>query len=155
MLNLSQFCELALPFPHPLKAFAAKSGSPNGSRQPSGPHQANDRLAQVLVIGDDSTLLYTRCKILEGAGYVVKTARSALVVEELFLDGIELVLLCHTIPEEVAAHLMHSFTRLAPQIGVLRISALNNPGAGEERAPFVQARPGALLDAVAATLSHH
>jgi CheY-like chemotaxis protein len=157
MLNLSQLCELALPVPHPMEAFAANIGNSEGKAQHDGAggSVATGHLPRILLICDDPTLQYTRSKVLESAGYAVETARSTLIVEEMFLRGLGLVLLCHTISEDVAARLVNAFARLAPQIAVLRISALNNPEVDKGKAPFVQARPGALLDAIAATLSHH
>jgi len=140
-----------------MEAFAASIGNPNGKTQNGGASETLtvERPPRILLIGDDPTLQFTRCKLLESAGYAVETARSTLVVEEVFLRGIELVLLCHTISEDVAARLINAFARLAPQIGVLRISALNNPMAEKGKPPFVQARPGDLLDAVASTISQH
>jgi len=140
-----------------MEAFAANIVDPGGKAQNDGAGEklTAERPPRILLIGDDPTLQFTRCKLLESAGYAVVTARSTLVVEELFLRGIELVLLCHTISEDVAARLVNAFTRLAPQIGVLHISALNNPTADKWAVPYVQARPAALLDAIAVTLSQH
>lgn len=157
MFNLPHVCRLALPFPHPIEAFAANIGDPDGSprRDGAGESVAPEHLPRILLVGDDQMLQYTRCKVLESAGYAVETARSTLIVEDVLLRGVEVVLLCHTISDDVAAHLVNAFARLAPQIGVLRISSLNSPAIDRGRVPFVQARPAALLDAITATLSSH
>lgn len=157
MLNLPPFSELALPYSHSTEAFAADVGDSRGSPQQGGADGGTvaERSTRILLIGDDPTLQYTRCKLLESAGYAVKSARSSVVVEELFLGEIDLVLLCHTVPENVARHIVSAFARLAPQIRVLRISFLSNPRGERGQTAFVQSRPAELLDAIAATLTSH
>lgn len=115
---------------------------------------APDRQPQILLIGDDPTLQYSRRKILEAAGYIVESAKSSVVIEELSLRGIQVVLLCHSVREEAAKRIVSEFARLAPQIAVLRILALDEAIGVRGRPGLVSARPAALLGAVAARLPH-
>lgn len=129
-------------------------GLPDGTAE----EEAIDHEAQILLVGDDETLQYSRRKILEGAGYTVRSVRSDVVVEELFLRGIELVLLCHTVTEDRVSRIRASLMRLAPQIPVLLISSLAslaNPRGDRGEPATVPARPAALLGAVATKLGHH
>lgn len=116
--------------------------------------EATDRRTQVLLIGDEPTLQYSRRKILEAAGYTVRSVKSDVRVEELFLRGIEVVLLCHTVREEAAGRITSAFARLTPKITVLQIVALEDLGAERGMPGCVSARPADLLGAVAARLSH-
>jgi DNA-binding response OmpR family regulator len=55
----------------------------------------------VLAVGMDAQLLRTRRMLLQSAGYIVATALSMKEAFHLFVNGdFDLVILCHTIPEE-------------------------------------------------------
>jgi hypothetical protein len=108
---------------------------------------------QILLIGDDPTLQYSRGKILESAGYAVRCVNSNVVVEELFLRGIELVVLCHTIGDERMRRILAAFTRLVPQVPLLLVAPLGSVVAAGEKPAAVPAHPAALLGAVAAVLA--
>lgn len=117
--------------------------------------KAPDHQPHILLIGDEPTLQYSRRKILESHGYSVGSAHSDLAVEELFLRNIELVLLCHTIPENILTHIAKAFARLAPKVPVLLILPIGNSLLYEGIPSSVEAQPAALLGAVSARLGHH
>lgn len=156
MSNLPQLRDITWNAPFSIEAFPPHFGDTEAAPQfdvPAGRETA-DRQAQILLVGDDAVLQYSRRKILESAGYAVGSVKSDLVVEEMFLCGMQLVLLCHTIPEAVTAHLVSAFARLAPQIPVVRISFLTDELTDGGTPGSVPARPTALLLAVATMLSH-
>lgn len=155
MSNLPQLRDTRCPAPYSIESFPPRQvdAARTPPRNAAAEHEAAGP-PQILLIGDDAALQYSRCRILESAGYTADSLRSNLVVEELFLRGVELVLLCHTIPEDVATHLVTALARLAPTIPVLHISFLNDELLDRGELTSVPARPAALLDAVAATLAH-
>jgi hypothetical protein len=114
------------------------------------------RHARILSIGDDSILLYSRRLILETAGYTVESVRGDLAtIEQILLRRFDLVLLCHSITEDVIRHIVEASTRIAPQTPVLQISPLDNPFGNKAHPTLVPADPAALLSAVAGQLASH
>ncbi len=112
--------------------------------------------ARILSIGDDSTLLYSRRLILETAGYFVESARGDVAaVEQILLRRFDLVLLCHSIAEDVVNYIVEASTRIAPQTPLLQISPLDNPFGNKAHPTLVSADPAALLSAVAGQLANH
>ena len=110
------------------------------------------RPSRILSVGDDRLLLYSRRLILETAGYAVESVRGDVVIEEALLRRFDLVLLCHTIDEEVVGHIVEASARIAPQTSLLQISPLDNPFRNRANPALVSADPAALLTAVAGQL---
>ena len=58
-------------------------------------------LVLILAVGQDPTVLSTRCSILRSAGHLVRSSSSIAEAIDLFEDlDFDLVLLCHSIPVE-------------------------------------------------------
>lgn len=56
-------------------------------------------LVLILAVGQDPSVLSTRCSILRSAGYLVRSSSSITEALDLFEDpDFDLVLLCHSIP---------------------------------------------------------
>ena len=56
-------------------------------------------LVLILAVGQDPTVLSTRCSILRSAGYLVRASSSVAEAVDLCEDlDLDLVLLCHSIP---------------------------------------------------------
>jgi hypothetical protein len=112
------------------------------------------RQIRILSIGDDSILLYSRRLILEAAGYSVESARGDVsTIEQILLRGVDLILLCHSIGEDVVSRIVEASTRIAPQTPLLQISPLDNPFGNKTRPTLVSADPAGLLSAVAGQLA--
>lgn len=154
MLNLSQIRNLRLAA---TEAFASRS---NRKPQPGQRNEPADRSlahtqARILSIGDDSILLYSRRLILETAGYSVESAKGNIAtVEKALLRKFDLILLCHSIPEEVVHRIVEASTRIAPQTPVLQISPLDNPFRNQAHPALVSAEPVVLLGAIAGQLEN-
>jgi hypothetical protein len=113
------------------------------------------RQARILSIGDDSILLYSRRLILEMAGYSVESAIGDIAtIEQILLRRFDLVLLCHSLAEDVVGNIVEASARIAPQTPLLRISPLDSPF-GNAHPTLVSADPEALLCAVAGQLASH
>jgi DNA-binding NtrC family response regulator len=55
----------------------------------------------ILSAGRDRPLLYTRNRVLEEAGYIVTSAiTTAEIVEKFFAGDFDLIILCHSIPQD-------------------------------------------------------
>jgi len=104
---------------------------------------------RILSVGEDRLLLYSRRLILETAGYVVESVRADVAIEQALLREFDLVLLCHTIPEEVVTHIVDASARIAPQTLLLQVSPLDNPFRNKAHPMLISAEPVALLGAVA------
>jgi hypothetical protein len=58
-------------------------------------------LLLILAVGQDPTILSTRCSVLRSAGYLVKEASSVAECLHLFRDSdFDILLLCHSMPVE-------------------------------------------------------
>ena len=113
------------------------------------------RQVRILSIGDDSILLYSRCLILETAGYSVESARADIAtIERILLRRFDLVLLCHSIADEVLSHIVEATLRIAPRIPLLQISPLDNPFGNKAHPALISPAPAALLSAVAGQLAN-
>jgi hypothetical protein len=113
------------------------------------------RQARILSIGDDSVLLYSRRLVLETAGYSVESARAVLpAIEQILQRRFELILLCHSVAEEVVGRIVEASTRIAPQTPLLQISPLDNRFTNSAHPALVPAEPAALLDAIAGQLAN-
>lgn len=154
MLNLPRRTRHTVPYF--VDSFRARreyafTGQPDNGM---GREDATDRRPQILLIGDEQLLQYSRRMILETAGYAVRSVKSSVAVEGMLLRGIQVVLLCHTVREDVAKRIVNEVARLAPEITVLRIVSLDDPGGDEGKADAVSASPTAFLRTVAAKLTH-
>lgn len=111
---------------------------------------------RILCIGDDPVLLYSRRLVLETAGYSVESARGVLgTIEQVLLRRFDLVLLCHSITDEVVGHIVEASTRIAPQTPLLQVTPLDNPFRNQAYPALVSAVPAALLSAIAGQLANH
>jgi CheY-like chemotaxis protein len=151
MLNLSQIRNLRLA------AAEVLTSPPNrespGQRDEAADRSLNHTQARILSIGDDSILLYSRRLILQTAGYSVESARGDIAtVEKALLRRFDLILLCHSITEELVHRIVEASTRIAPQTPLLQISPLDNPFRKQAHPALVSAAPVALLCAIARQL---
>lgn len=113
------------------------------------------RQARIFSIGDDSILLYSRRLVLETAGYSVESARGVLpAIEQILLRRFDLILLCHSITEEVVRRIVEASTRIAPRTPLLQISPLDNPFTHQAHPALVPSEPAALLSAIAGQLAN-
>jgi hypothetical protein len=116
---------------------------------------ASHRRVRILSIGEDSILLYSRRLVLETSGYTVESARGDLAtIEQLLLRRFDLILLCHSIAEDVIGRIVDASKRMAPQTPLLQISPLDSPFANKAQPTLVSADPVTLLNAVAGELNH-
>jgi CheY-like chemotaxis protein len=112
------------------------------------------RQARILSIGDDSVLLYSRRLVLETAGYAVESARGILPhIEQILQRRFDLILLCHSVGEEVIDRIVEVSSRIAPQTPLLQITPLDNPFRNQAHPPLVSADPAGLLNAIAGQLA--
>ena len=85
----------------------------------------------LLAVGQDPIVLSTRCSILRSAGYMVAEASSIAESLELFKDAdFDLVLLCHSIPVQVATNLRGPCDRQVREFQSMplpRFPAVSNP----------------------------
>ena len=110
--------------------------------------------AKILSIGDDPLLLYSRRLVLESEGYFVASLRSDAIIEAEKLRGFDLVVLCHSIPEEMANHILDALWRLAPNTPVLLVTRFDRAGYTSTHYVPVSANPAAMLTVVAQQLAH-
>lgn len=112
------------------------------------------RQGRILSIGDDSILLYSRRLIFETAGYSVESARGDLAaIEQILWRKFDLILLCHSISDDLVDQIVEASMRIAPQTPLLQISPLDNPFGSQTHPALVSADPSALLSAVAGQLA--
>ena len=82
------------------------------------------RLAVVLAVGFDSSLMRTRSLVLQSAGYIVESASSLREAVDRFQTGdFDLVLLCHSVPMKDRDHLtclIRATGSLTPVISIVR-----------------------------------
>ena len=156
MLLLPQVCLPRLPGNLPVDRFSALFPERDGSLQEQiGRTTTRQDRARILAIGNDAILQYSRRLVLEREGYVVACLRSDSVIEDAQLRGFDLVMLCHSVPESVANHIVEVLWRLAPQTPVLIVSRQDRPAPAGPREIAVSAHPVALLNAVAHQLTIH
>ena len=126
------------------------------ARDDAAVHSTIHRQARILSIGEDPILLYSRRLILETAGYSVESARGdPSAIEQTLSRTFDLILLCHSIAEDVVDHIVEASTRIAPQIPLLQISPFDNPFKNPTHPALVSADPAALLSGVAGQLANH
>jgi hypothetical protein len=85
----------------------------------------------------------------------VESARGEIAtVENALLRRFDLILLCHSITEEVFHRIVEASTRIAPQTPLLQISPFDNPFRNQAHPALVSADPVALLCAIASQLEN-
>jgi hypothetical protein len=77
------------------------------------------------------------------------------VLENAKLGTFDLVLLCHSVPEDTTMRLLGALSRLAPQTPVLMVSRMDNAYAPAGRPVQVSSNPVTLLGAIALQLASH
>jgi hypothetical protein len=141
--------------PAAVEAFPPRFDHDDASpRDEAAERELAHRQTRILSVGDDSILLYSRRLILEMAGYSVESAIGDLAtVEQTLLRRFDLVLLCHSIAEDMVSHIVEASRRIAPQTPLLQISPLDNPFGNRAHPTLVSADPAAMLNAVAGQLA--
>jgi CheY-like chemotaxis protein len=109
--------------------------------------------ALLLNVGYDQALLSTRTLVLRSAGYIVESAVSIEEAFQRFRTGdFDLVILCHSIPEEARQRLIQQIRDYGSATPVVFIAA--NAAAGDRFADFsVDSLPRSLLRTIDAVLS--
>jgi hypothetical protein len=115
--------------PATVGAFRSRFDSDDvGSRDEVAGRVPGQRQASILSIGEDAILLYSRRLILEMAGYSVESAIGNIAtIEQILLRSFDLVLLCHSLAEDVVSNIVEASAQIAPQTPLLRISPLDSP----------------------------
>lgn len=156
MLLLPQPRMANLPVSFPVQTFSAWLPEPEGvSRERISARALMHDRPRILSIGDDPILLYSRRLVLERDGYLVASLRSDAVIEDAQLRGFDLVMLCHSVPDNVANRILEVLWRLTPQTPVLLVSGPDRPFGSGPHQITVPAHPVALLDAVAQQIAIH
>ena len=79
--------------------------------------------AILLSAGRDPSLLFTRRKVLEAAGYSVVTAATRIeLISQFFSGDFDLVILCHTIPFEEKQKISSLIRGHSPSTSILALS---------------------------------
>jgi CheY-like chemotaxis protein len=106
----------------------------------------------ILSAGRDADLLKRRNAALTEQGYKVAAASSSCEVVDKLLNGdFDVVLLCHTIPEEDRQRLARIIASYSPSTPVVFISVTERTE-GELGAQMVSCRPDQLLHTLAHSL---
>ncbi|HEX5284599.1 MAG TPA: response regulator [Bryocella sp.] len=126
----------------------------NSRHQPSESPLSRDS-ARILAIGDDPVLLYSRRLVLERDGYLVAASRSDAIADEEQLRGFDLIMLCHSIPDKVAGHILEVLWRVTPETPVLLVSRLDLYAPAGLHHIAVSSHPADMLDVVAQQLALH
>lgn len=109
---------------------------------------------EILCYGHDQTLLDTRRMILE-LSYRVETATSLAEVARFGgILKVDLVVLCHTVPEEEARRVIQISGALWPRSGILSIQPLAGRDTVCKSVPQVDSAPQHLKDRIRLLLEH-
>lgn len=113
-------------------------------------------MAKILSVGLDASLLETRHKVLRLTGAEVISARPELAFRLIEEQEFGLVLICHTVPEDVCVRLCRALDRCCPEIPIVllegpAVRAL--PGSAKARGFDWQRGPGALVELAKGLLS--
>lgn len=146
------------PMNFPVEALSTRpAASQNNSRERTGEGAPSRDRARILAIGDDPLLLYSRRLVLERHGYLVATLRSAALADladEQF-RSFDLIVLCHSIPDKVARHILEVLWRVTPETPVLLVSRFDLYAPPGPHHIGVSPHPEAFLDVVAQQLAAH
>jgi DNA-binding response OmpR family regulator len=78
----------------------------------------------IVVMGSDATLLESRARVLEGAGFAVRRAQSIPQVKHALQEtNVDLLLLCHTLTKEDCQRAIAASRELNPKIATLSLVA--------------------------------
>ncbi|HZQ44874.1 MAG TPA: response regulator [Acidobacteriaceae bacterium] len=140
----------------PVDALSAWPAEPESKpREQTSKSAVSPDRSRILSIGDDPLLLHSRRLVLERDGYLVAILRSEAIMDDAQLRGFDLVMLCHSIPDKVASHILEVLWRVTPQTPVLLVSRLDVFAAAGPHHTAVSADPAAMLEAVAQQLAIH
>jgi CheY-like chemotaxis protein len=154
MLTLPQSCT---PNGYPLQTLSADfTPKREDQRQTQVSEPAvRQQSARILSIGNDPILLYSRRLVLETAGYIVDSMTAHAPVAEAQLSGFDLVIICHSVPDEIMGQIVATISRVNPQTPVLLVARLENLEHVSPLRELVSPRPAAILQAVARQLAVH
>ena len=109
----------------------------------------------ILSAGRDPDLLRTHNHALAAQGYSVSAASDSVEIVDKLLNGdFDLVLLCHTIPEDDrlrVAHIVASYTPSTPVV----LASQDEGSAYAAGARIVQCRPDQIMSALTHSLASH
>lgn len=113
-------------------------------------------LLLILAVGDDPTILSTRCSILRSAGYIVMPASSVSESIDLFRNGdFDLMLLCHSIPVEHRNRLIRAVRSTGSHIPIYAVASASGDFQAGLANGTVSSRPRDLIDELEAlTVAH-
>ena len=117
--------------------------------------EAGTGRGKILLIGDDPILLYSRRLVFENEGYVVASLKSDTLIHEDELRTFDVIVLCHSIPDQVMTHILEMLWRSAPDTPVLWIARFDRPIGASKQYTEVAANPAALLASVSQQLANH
>ncbi|HEV2576769.1 MAG TPA: response regulator [Acidobacteriaceae bacterium] len=129
--------------------------SDNSAREQTGQATPSRDRSKILCIGDDPLLLFSRRLVLERNGYLVVTLRSDELPDEEQLRSFDLIVLCHSIPDKVAGHILEVLWRVTPETPVLLVSRFDLYAPAGPHHIGVPPHPEALLGTVAEQLAAH
>lgn len=113
----------------------------------------------ILAVGQDPTILSTRCSILRSAGYFVRAASSIGEAIGLFEDlDLDLVLLCHSIPVQDRDRLTRVIRSTGSRIPIYTVASATSDFDAGGADGTVSCRPEVLireLDAILRTSPPH
>lgn len=156
MLSLPQLRDSHSTIKFPVETFSTWPTEPdNNSREQTSDSAVSHDRARILSIGDDPVLLHSRRLVLERDGYLVATLRSDAIIDDEQLRGFDLVMLCHSIPDKVASHILEVLWRVTPQTPVVIVSRLDVLASAGPHHTAVSSYPAAMLSAVAQQLAMH
>jgi DNA-binding response OmpR family regulator len=85
----------------------------------------------VLLVGEDDLLLRTRAAVLRTIGVEVAITNASAALEVQAARACDLLLLCHSVPEEVAAVIAAIFRARWQATPILRITSLRSWGSSQ------------------------
>lgn len=144
------------PMNFPVETLSTRpAGSDSNSHEQTTENAVSHESARILCIGDDPILLYSRRLVLERDGYLVAILRSDGLIDEEQLRGFDLIMLCHSIPDRIAGHILEVLWRVTPETPVLLVSRLDLYAPVGPHHVAVSSHPEAMLGVVAQQLALH
>lgn len=111
------------------------------------------RTIVILSVSHDPTLLSTRHMLLQSAGYIVESASSVeRAIRSLRNGDFDLVVLCHSLPEEERARLMRGIRARGSSTPVVFVAAGSGPDRDRLASVSSGSTPVELLHSVEAAL---
>jgi hypothetical protein len=156
MFYLPQIRTSHPPIDFPIETLSTRPAeSDSDSREQTSPGDVSHDRARILSVGDDPVLLHSRRLVLERDGYLVATLRSDALMDEEQLRGFDLIVLCHSIPDKLAGHILEILWRVTPQTPVLLVSRLDLYAPAGPHHIAVSPHPAAMLGVIAQQLALH